>query len=169
MYYPQIKENVDDEGAQRNLSEIGVYVIRLFVHLILWIYNVHGDKTAGVVNPIKYFLCNIEPPRKKVQSNIQLAYGNTQGYGVNGSVKGGSLIRPLTKELVHKVKRHKDSNSNNKNNDNKNKDTNNVLSKPFLQLLQPVERKVHKEQLGNGLLEITMRLSGRSLYLGINS
>ena len=55
---------VDDEGAQRNLSELGIYVI-LFVHLILWVYNVHGDKTGGVVNPIKYFLCNIEAPRKK--------------------------------------------------------------------------------------------------------
>ena len=58
------KENVDDRGGQRELSELGVYVLRLFVNLILWMMNVHCDKNGGV-NPIKYLLCNVPPPSKK--------------------------------------------------------------------------------------------------------
>ena len=66
------KENVSDEGAQRQLSELGVYMMRLFVHLILWMYNVHyrTDKERKTINSIKYFLCNVDTPVRKSRGGV---------------------------------------------------------------------------------------------------
>ena len=73
-------------------------------------------------------------------------FGNTQGYAVLGSTKGGSLITLITRHL-----------SNYASNDSKNK----VLSnKTFQQLLYPIQREIHNAQRGNQTMEIVNRALG---------
>ena len=88
-------------------------------------------------------------------SNTIEIYGNTQGYAVNGTDEGGSLIELITKHL-----------SNYAINDSKNK----VLSnKTFQQLLYPVQRAIHNSQGGNQSMEIVNRSLGFDLYLSRNN
>ena len=47
------------ERMTRNMSKLGVYIIRLFIHLILWCYH------SCYNNKIKYFLCNIKDTNVK--------------------------------------------------------------------------------------------------------
>ena len=65
------KENMHDECGQRQLR-VGVYVMRLFVHLILWMYNLHhhADKERKGINSIKYFVCNVDAPKRKGRRDI---------------------------------------------------------------------------------------------------
>ena len=87
-------------------------------------------------------------------SNTIEVYGNTQGYAVSGSKKGGSLITLITNHLSNCAI---------------NDPTNKILSnKTFQQLLYPVQREIHNLQGGNQTMEIVNRSLGFDLYLSTN-
>ena len=87
-------------------------------------------------------------------SNTIEVYGNTQGYAVSGSKKGGSLITLITKHL-----------SNYAINDSHTKI---LSSKTFQQLLYPVQTAIHNSHGGNQSMEIVNRSLGFDLYLSTN-
>ena len=94
-------------------------------------------------------------------SNTLTIYGNTQGYGVSGSEKGGSLITTMSNYLMQCV---------GKNEKSKEKNKKGILSrKTFHQLLNPIKIELHRKQGGNQTVEINDTLLGYDLYINVNS